>query len=292
MNAVLVLTITGLGLSALYFLVAAGLSLIFGLEDVLNFAHGAFLSVGAYAAWWASQHLFRFADPARFTLALVFALVVGAVVAGLVELLVVRPLYGHALQQVLVTVGLALALSALIQGGWGADARAFWVPRALAGTGTVLGARVALSSLLTVAVALAVLAALELFLHRTRYGAVIRAGVENREMVAALGIDVRRAFTVVFCLGGMAAALGGALTGVYYGSIDPSQGPSLLIFAFIVVVIGGLGSIAGSALASLVVGLLQQFVNYYAAPGVGDLAVMLLLALVLLVRPWGLGRGT
>ncbi|MGH9061486.1 MAG: ABC transporter permease subunit, partial [Acidimicrobiales bacterium] len=112
----------------------------------------------------------------------------------------------------------------------------------------------------------------------------------NRAMVSALGIDVGRAFTFVFALGGTAAALGGVLTGVYYGSIDPSQGPSLLIFAFIVVIIGGLGSVGGSAVAAVAVGLLQQFVNYFAAPGVGDLTVMLLLALVLLTRSPRLGR--
>jgi branched-chain amino acid transport system permease protein len=291
-STALVLGVSGLGLGALYFLVASGLSLIFGLEDVLNFAHGAFLSVGAYAAWWASRHLTALGDPFRFALAVLFGLAVGAAVAGLVELLLIRRLYGRNLQQVLVTVGLALALTALIEGGWGTDARAFWVPRALGGTATVLGAHLAISGLVAVGAALALLVALELFLHLTRYGTVVRAGVEDREMVAALGIDVRRAFTVVFSLGGAAAALGGALTGVYYGSIDPSQGPSLLIFAFIVVVIGGLGSVAGSALAAVAVGLLQQFVNYYAAPGLGDLTVMLLLAVVLLVRPAGLGIAT
>jgi branched-chain amino acid transport system permease protein len=134
-----------------------------------------------------------------------------------------------------------------------------------------------------------VLVLLQLFLRRTRYGLIIRAGVENRAMVTALGIDVRKAFTLVFALGGIAAALGGVLSGVYFNTIDPTQGTSLLIFAFIVVVIGGLGSITGSALAAVVVGLVQQYANYYASDyGLGDISVFLLLAVVLLARPRGL----
>lgn len=126
------------------------------------------------------------------------------------------------------------------------------------------------------------------FLRRTRYGLIVRAGVENRDMVTALGIDVRRAFTLVSAVGGASAGLGGVLTGVYFHSLSPSLGSSVLIFAFIVVVIGGLGSIPGAAIIAVVVGLLQQYANYYAAPGVGDIAVVLLLAAVLLTRPQGL----
>jgi len=107
-------------------------------------------------------------------------------------------------------------------------------------------------------------------------------------MVTALGIDVRRAFTLVFTLGGAAAGLPGALAGVYFSAVTPGLGSSLLIFAFIVVVIGGLGSVTGSALAAAVVGLVQQFANYYAAAGVGEASVVLLLAIVLLIRPGGL----
>ena len=126
-----------------------------------------------------------------------------------------------------------------------------------------------------IAAAVVVLLGLFAFLRYTRYGLIIRAGVENRAMVTALGIDVRRAFTLVFAIGGVLAALAGVLSGVYFGSIDPDRGTSLLIFAFIVVVIGGLGSIGGSAAAAVLVGLVQQYTNYYES-GVGDLAVVLL----------------
>jgi branched-chain amino acid transport system permease protein len=145
--------------------------------------------------------------------------------------------------------------------------------------------------LVAIVLAIAVLGGLRGFLRGTRYGLIIRAGVENRAMVTALGIDVRRAFTLVFVIGGLVAGLGGVLAAAYFGSVDPDLGASMLIFAFITVVIGGLGSITGSAVAAVLVALLQQFANYYAASGVGDLSVVLLLAVVLLARPRGLMGG-
>jgi branched-chain amino acid transport system permease protein len=126
-----------------------------------------------------------------------------------------------------------------------------------------------------------------LFLRRTRYGLIIRAGVENRHMVTALGIDVRRSFTLVFAIGGAAAGLGGVLASVYYGYVSAHLGSVLLIFAFIVTVIGGLGSLTGAAIASVLVAVLQQFANFYLG-GTGDLVVVVLLAAVLLIRPRGL----
>jgi branched-chain amino acid transport system permease protein len=290
MSTFVLLTITGLGLGAMYFLIASGLSLIYGLMGVLNFAHGAFLSVGAYAAWWFSDRLAGTIESVlpRFLLASLFGLVVGGVLAVLVELVLIRPLYLRHIEQVLVTVGLSLALVALLQGIWGPTERIFVVPGWLYETTSVLGAEVPNDRFVEIGVAVAVLVGLLAFLRYTRYGLIIRAGVENRAMVTALGIDVRKAFTLVFALGGVAAALAGVLSGVYFGAIDPERGTSLLIFAFIVVVIGGLGSIGGSAVAAVVVGLTQQYANYYASSGIGDLAVIMLLALTLLVRPSGL----
>jgi branched-chain amino acid transport system permease protein len=287
MSTFVLLTLTGLGLGAMTFLVAVGLSLIYGLMGVLNFAHGAFITVGAYAAWWAADQV----DAAvgwKLLIGAVFGLLVGAALAAFVELVFIRPLYRRPVEQVLVTVGLALALGALVQGIWGPDARAFPVPAWMIDTTTVLGAAVPNDRFVEIAVALVVLVSLTIFLRRTRFGLVIRAGVENRSMVSALGIDVQRAFTIVFALGGLLAALAGVLSGVYYGTVDPTRGTSLLIYAFIVVVIGGFGSIGGSAVAAIAVGLIQQYANYYFSSGVGDIAVVLLLAGVLLVRPGGL----
>ena len=290
MSTFILLTITGLGLGAMYFLIASGLSLIYGLMGVLNFAHGAFLTVGSYASWWMSDNVFDGVNSLwlRFLLGAVCGLVAGAVFAALVELVLIRPLYQRHIEQALVTVGLSIASSrsSRVSGGRTSTRTPFRAGstrrrRSSARTfPTIAGSRSRPRG--------AVLVLLQLFLRRTRYGLIIRAGVENRAMVTALGIDVRKAFTLVFAIGGIAAAIAGVLSGVYFTTIDPNQGTSLLIFAFIVVVIGGLGSIGGSAVAAVVVGLLQQYVNYYGASQMGDIAVVLLLGLVLLARPRGL----
>jgi branched-chain amino acid transport system permease protein len=290
MSTFVLLSITGLGLGAMYFLIASGLSLIYGLMGVLNFAHGAFITVGAYASWWTSTHVFDGIGSLllRFLLSALLGLVIGAIFAALVELILIRPLYARHIEQVLVTVGLSLAFVALVEGIWGPDPKEYVVPPWLHRTTTVAGAHVPNDRWVEIGAAGVVLVLLQLFLRRTRYGLIIRAGVENRAMVTALGIDVRKAFTLVFAVGGVAAAVAGVLSGVFYNVVSPSQGVTLLIFAFIVVVIGGLGSIGGSAVAAVVVGLTQQYANYYASSGIGDMVVVLLLGLVLLVRPRGL----
>jgi branched-chain amino acid transport system permease protein len=260
---------------------------------VLNFAHGAFMTAGAYAAWLTMGAL-----PAdwpvvgRLLVGIVAAVCVGALVGLVVEVVLIRPLYRHHIQQVLVTVGLSLAGVAAAQGIWGADPRAVDKPAWMSGTTDVLGARLPNDRFVYVLVAGLLFGGLLALLHLTRLGLVIRAGVENRTMVEALGINVHRTFTVVFALGGAAAGLAGVLYSQYAGAVSPAQGGSLLIFAFIVVVIGGMGSLTGTAVAAVVVGLVQQLANYYAASGVGDLSVVLLLAVVLLLRPTSLKGAT
>jgi branched-chain amino acid transport system permease protein len=295
MSTFVLLTITGFGLGAMYFLIASGLSLIYGLMGVLNFAHGLFLTVGAYGTWWLETHLTGIGSVTlRYVVAAVIGLAIGAAFATLVELILIRPLYRRHIEQVLVTVGLSLAGVALVQAIWGQDSRPFVTPHWMNDTTTILGAHVPNDRWVEILAAAVVLVLLESFLRRTRYGLIVRAGVENRAMVTALGIDVRRAFTLVFAIGGIAAALAGALSNVYFGSVVPERGTSLLIFAFIVVVIGGLGSITGSALAAVLVGITQQYANYYGASSlhlgsaIGDITVVLLLGLILLVRPQGL----
>jgi branched-chain amino acid transport system permease protein len=289
MSTWILLTITGLGLGAMYFLIASGLSLIYGLMGVLNFAHGAFITVGAYASWYAQGKLDGIGSiPLRFLVAALVGLAVGGVIAILTELVLIRPLYQRHIEQVLVTVGLGLALTALVAGIWTQTQQVYLTPSWLTETTGVFGANIPNDRFVEIGAAVLVLVGLLAFFRYTRYGLVVRAGVENRAMVMALGIDVRKAFTLVFALGGLAAALAGILSGVYFGGIDPARGTHLLIYAFIVVVIGGLGSIVGSAAAAVIVGLTQQYANYYASSGVGDIAVILLLAVVLLVRPGGL----
>ncbi|HJE61751.1 MAG TPA: branched-chain amino acid ABC transporter permease [Nocardiopsis listeri] len=289
MSTVVLLIVTGLGLGALYFLIASGLSLIFGLMDVLNFAHGAFLAIGAYGTWWAAQYLPGAGpDGVGFLLAMVFGVAAGTLAAVMVELCVIRPLYGRHREQILATVGLSLAVPALIQAIWGADPRTFPKPELVSGTLSLLGVNVPKDRYLLILAAIVVFVALWLFNSRTRYGLIVRAGVQDRAMVTALGIDVRKSFTLVFAIGGAAAALAGSLGGLYFGVVTPTQGMSLLIFAFIVVVIGGTTSLTGCAIASVTVGLIQQFANYYTVAGLGDIAVVAVLAAVLLTRQGGL----
>lgn len=286
MSTVILLLITGLGLGGLYFLVASGLSLIYGLMSVLNFAHGVFLSLGAYAGYEISR-MVGTSTWFGFFVGIIAGILAGALFAVLTELLLVRRLYGQHIAQLLMTVGLALAVLALMTGIWGSDPIIFESPKWLKDVTVIGGARIPNDRLVAIIGAVAVLVALVTFLKYTRYGLIIRAGVENRAMVQALGIDVRKAFTLVFGIGGAAAGLGGVLASHYFGHIAPPMGQSLLIFAFIVTIIGGLGSLAGAAIASVIVAVLQQFANYYAG-GYGDIAVVLLLAIVLLVRPQGL----
>ena len=289
MTDLVLIIFTGLGLGALYFLAASGLSLVYGLMGVLNFAHGAFMTAGAYAAWLTMRDLSQEWPVAlRLAVAVLVAVLVGALVGLVVEVVLIRPLYRRHIQQVLVTVGLSLAGVAAAQGIWGSDPRPVEKPEWMAGTTRLLGATVPNDRFVYLLVALVVFGGLIALLHLTRLGLVIRAGVENRTMVEALGIDVQRTFTVVFAIGGAAAGLAGVLYAQYAGAVSPGQGGSLLIYAFIVVVIGGMGSLTGTALAAVAVGLVQQLANYYAASGVGDLSVVLLLALVLLLRPTSL----
>jgi len=284
-STIVLLLFTGLGLAALYFLVASGLSLIYGLMHVLNFAHGVFLSLGAFVGWEVARRMDA-TTWSGFLLALVAGAAAGALIAALTELFLIRPLYNRHIEQVLITVGLGLVGVALFEGVWGTDAVFISGPAWFGQTTSILGARVPNTVFVTVSVAVLLLLGLVLFLRHTRYGLIIRAGVENRSMVTALGIDVRRSFTLVFAIGGAAAGLGGVLASQYFGYVSAHLGQTLLIFAFIVTVIGGLGSLGGAAVAAVVVAIPYQFANFYW--NIGDLIAVLALAVVLLLRPTGL----
>lgn len=286
MSALVLTLVTGVGLGALYFLVASGLSLIYGLMHVLNFAHGAFLTLSAFLGWQVAQGLGT-DSWGSFIVSVLVGGVVGAIFATLTELVLIRPLYRRHIEQVLVTVGLSLAAVALFEGVWGSDAIPVRGPGWLRQTTEILGARIPNVYWVLMITAVLVLIALVAFLRYTRYGMIIRAGVENRDMVVALGIDVRKSFTLVFAIGGAAAGIGGVLAMHYSTFVSAHLGSTLLIFAFIVTVVGGLGSLAGAALASVLVAVLQQFANFYVG-GTGDFIVVVLLAVVLLVRPRGL----
>lgn len=290
MSSFILVLLTGVGVAAVYFLIASGLSLIYGLMRVMNFAHGALLTFGAYAGWWILTSIGGSAADTGWALAIaVFVgLVLGAVLGALIERFFMQPLYQRHIEQLLVTVGLDFIIVAIIQGIWGGEARPFPVPSWVKGTTVVGGAKIPDVLFLLVAAAVLVYVGLVLILKYTRLGLIIRAGVENRTMVTALGIDVRVVFTIVFAIGGALAALGGILSAIYQSSLSPQIGGTLLIYSFIVLIIGGLGSLKGALFAALVVGIVQQLTNFYLATGVGDISVVALLALVLLIRPQGL----
>lgn len=287
MDTFVLITITGIGLGALFFLVASGLSLIYGLMGVLNFAHGTFLVVGAFSGLWISTKVFTIANTWTFVAAMIFGGLAGGVSALIVERLVITRLYERHIEQALVTVGVALVVGATLSGWFGNDPRLIPTPHWFINTVTVGKAFVPVDRFLYIGSSVLLFIILATILRFTRIGLIIRAGVENRAMVGALGINVRLAFSAVFFMGGFAAGLGGVLVAAYQSGVTPLMSGSWLIYGFIVVVVGGMGSLGGSALAALLIGVVDQFTNYY-MPGLGDFVIVFLLAAVLLTRPQGL----
>jgi len=279
--------ISGIGLGALYFLVASGLSLIYGLMGVLNFAHGTFLAVGAYGGYWIVNVVMADMSTTSLVLGALFGGLVGGLFAILMEKSVITRLYDRHIDQALVTVGVSLVATALMAGWFGADPRLLYLPSWYFNTVEIFGAYIPVDRFLYIGVATAIFLISMSILKFTRIGLVIRAGVENRSMVTALGVNVTRAFTFVFFMGGVAAGIGGVLIGSYSSGVSPFMGVTWLIYGFITVVVGGLGSLPGTALAALMIGVTKQFANFY-AQGLGDFVVVALLAAVLLTRPQGL----
>ena len=287
MSTFILILITGVGLGALYFLVASGLSLIYGLMGVLNFAHGAFLTIGAFTGLWISTKVFP--NPTTWTF--IAAMIAGGIAAGLfallMEQLVINRLYNRHIDQALVTVGVGLVVTALLAGWFGSDARLFPTPLWFMKAVTIGEAIIPIDRFVYIGVATILLIAMLSILKFTRIGLIIRAGVENRSMVSALGINVRLAFSTVFFIGGFAAGVGGVLISVFSYGVTPQMGGSWLIYGFIVVVVGGMGSVTGSAIAAMLIGVTNQFANYYLT-GLGDFVVVIILAAVLLTKPSGL----
>ena len=273
--------LNGLAYGVLLFLLSVGLTLIFGMLDVVNLAHGSFYMLGAYAG------LTLIAVTGSFWAALLVApLLVGAV-GALLERVCLRPLYHRPpLDQVLLTFGFIYLFEDLVKWIWGGRIRSIPPPDLFKGSVTVLGATIPSYRLFVIAFGLATAAALWLLIERTRLGAIIRAGVFDAEMTAGLGIDIERVFTAVFAFG---AALGG-LSGVIAGPIQsayPAMGAGILIPALMVVVVGGLGSLKGSLAGSLIIGQAETFGKAW-LPDSAMLIIYVVMALVVLLRPQGL----
>ena len=287
------LSAAGLAMGMMIFTMASGLTLVFGMMDVLNFGHGAFIALGAYAATlvlaplasWSSADSF-WANLAVFILADAAALVCGAF-GWVFERLIVKPVYGQHLKQILATIGGAIIAEQLLYALFGPAQIPLSIPKTFKGSFVFGEAAIEKYRVLATLVGFAVFVGEVLILNRTKVGLLIRAGDENREMVEALGYRVDRLFVAVFMAGSALAGLGGAMMALYRGQVHGSMGGEFLVLCFIVIIIGGLGSVGGSFIASILVALIANYAGFL-APKVALVSNILAMVAVLLWRPRGL----
>ncbi|KAB2336329.1 branched-chain amino acid ABC transporter permease [Cytobacillus depressus] len=283
MDVLINLSINGLATGMLIFLLAAGLTLIFGLMDVLNFAHGGLFAWGAYAGIWS------YTMTGSFLMGIICALLAGLLLGLLMEKFIIKPVYGNHIQQILITLGVMIVLSEMLKVVWGPNQLSAKTPSYLAGSWEFGGVIMIKYRLFIIVIGFLVFFTVYYILKKTKIGLIVRAGVMNKEMVQALGINIKKIFMLVFMVGSSMAALGGVLLGPYSGVIYAEMGMEFAILAFIVVVIGGMGSIKGSLFAAILVGLSGAFMAYY-VPDLSLAVNMLLMAVVLIFRPQGLSQ--
>ncbi len=288
------LTLAGLAMGMMIFIMASGLTLVFGLMDVLNFGHGAFISLGAYtttllllplSGWLAADSL------ALNFLALMAMIGLAMLITGIAgyffERVIIKPVYGRHLHQILVTVGGLIVAQQIIIVLWGPIQITLPLPTALRGIIVFGDIAVERYRLVAVVIGLVVFAGMLLVLNRTKIGLLIRAGVENREMVEALGYHIDRLFIGVFVAGSALAGLGGVMWAFYREALTPGMGLELLVLIFIVVIIGGLGSVGGCFIGALLVALTANYTGFL-APKLALGSNILLMVLILLWRARGL----
>jgi branched-chain amino acid transport system permease protein len=270
----------GLVLGLIYVAIAVGLTIIFGTLRLVNFAHGAFYAIGAYVGLVIAQHI-------GVGWAFVAAPIAVALFAVLLDRLVLRSFYDkEPTAQLLVTFGIALVVEETLRLIFGATTQQYTMPEALQGSVTLGPITYPAYRLLFAGGVIVMLALVWLFIERTNYGLIVRAGIRDRVMVQLLGGNIRQASTIVFALGAAIAGLvGAAATPIY--SIDPATGFAFLVPSFVVVVVGGLGSFWGAVLGGLLIGELQSLTNLAYAPA-SNVVIYLCMALVLLLRPQGL----
>jgi branched-chain amino acid transport system permease protein len=285
MSLLLVQLLSGLANAMFLFLIASGLSLIFGVTRIVNFAHGSFYMLAAYLTYSLTAALPG--GPAAFYLAALAAALAVAAVGGLVEVLLLRRVYrAPELYQLLLTFALVLVTADVVRYVWGADNKTGPAAPGLAGSVPVAGQLFPSYDLAIILFGPLVALGLWLLFHRTRWGVLIRAATQDREMVAALGVDQARLFTGVFVLGSFLAGLGGALQ-VPRLALTTVMDTSVIVEAFVVVVIGGMGSVWGALLASLLIGVLNAY-GVLLLPKAAIVLIFVVMAVVLVVRPWGL----
>ncbi len=288
------LTVAALAMGMMIFLMASGLTLVFGLMDVINFGHGVFISIGAYlallvlgpmAAWVASDSVI---ENVIVLLACIGVAMAGTGALGWAfERVVVRPVYGQHLKQILITMGGLIVAEQMIHVVWGASPIPISLPTTFRGAFVVGEAAVERYRVIAVVLGLLVFAAMYLVLNRTRIGLLIRAGVENAEMVEALGYRIRRLFVGVFIVGSGLAGLGGVMWAFYRQTLTAGMGMEVNVLIFIVIIVGGLGSIGGCFIGSLLVALIANYTGFL-VPKLALVSNILLMVIVLLWRPQGL----
>jgi branched-chain amino acid transport system permease protein len=269
----------------LLFLISAGLSLIFGVSRIINFAHGALFMLGAYlavtVALSGSESMLAFLVALACATAGLFAL------GAALEIALLRRIYRAPHEfQLLLTFALVFILGDLVKLAWGREDYTMSIPSLLTGSTRALGVTFPTYRLFLIVVGLLVAVGLWFLLNRTRWGIFVRAATMDRQMLAALGVDTKRLFTGVFALGAALAGLGGALAAPIV-AVGPGLHVQVIIDAFVVVVIGGMGSVVGALVGSLLVGAVNAF-GLLAFPGLAVVLTFALMALVLIVRPWGL----
>lgn len=288
------LTVAGLAMGMMIFIMASGLTLVFGLMSVLNFGHGAFVSVGAFSAtlvllpmqgWLEMDSLL--VNLGVLALAITVAMLVTALLGWAFERVIIMPVYGQHLKQILITMGGMIVAEQLIHVIWGAETIALPLPTALRGAIFLGDAAIEKYRLVAVVIGLLVFVGMFLLLNRTKIGLLIRAGVENGEMVEALGYRIKRLFVTVFAAGSALAGMGGVLWGLYKETLTAAMGGEMMVMIFIVIIIGGLGSVGGCFIGALLMALVTNYAGFL-APKVALVSNIILMIAILLWRPAGL----
>jgi branched-chain amino acid transport system permease protein len=281
LNLLLLQTIAGVALGAIFVLLAIGLSLIFGMLGVVNFAHGAFFMVGAYVG------VYCYGLTGNFWFSLLLVPLTVGVIGLAVERVLVRPLYGRGLDYpLLLTFGLSYVLVEAIRILFGVEGNPISTPAALRGALDIGIGHFPIYRLFLIGATAAIVLALWLFIEKTRFGLIIRAGARDTEIVRVLGIDIARVWLLVFAIGIAIAGLSGILAAPTR-AVTPEMGIPVLVESFVVTVVGGMGSLAGAVVAGLLVGIVYSLTSLF-APEFAEMSIFALMALVLLVRPQGL----
>lgn len=287
------LTVAGLAMGMIIFIIASGLTLVFGLMDVLNFGHGVFIALGAFVATSVLGAMGDYTASSSLwmnLLAVLPAMVVAMLIAGAIglafERFIVRPVYGNHLKQILITMGGMIIGEELIKVIWGPLQIPLPLPEGMRGAILLGDAAVEKYRVIAVVVGLVVFGVLLWTLTRTKIGLLIRAGVQDREMVESLGYRIKLLFIGVFVVGSALAGLGGVMWGLYQQNVIPQMGAQVNVLIFIVLIIGGLGSTTGALVGALLVGLMANYTGFL-VPKMALFSNILLMMAILLWRPQG-----